>query len=382
MYNVSKILPELRNVVGFKDHYDNSIPPLPATLTASESGKYADRSANPYLDLETIKECLPNTYPLDKFLEDTRDRAIIEVLDDVQNIKNLQGKSLLNSLMLFDGVGFVGDAIINTGRLCGLMVKVKPSVGLAAIIDAISIQLDGNDNFNIYVYHSSQSAAIATINYTSSNNGVHWERTPIQLDAENDNLIGGYYYIAYYQNDLTARAIPYKKYSFKTGNCATCSGNASNSLFDAQQPHFEITPFYVGSAGLDLVNRTKFDESLMVFEDDKNNYGFNLKLSVVCDLTQFYIDNRLLIADAIIDKITIKVMEEQFNSKKINQTTQDVVIKLQINLMGDVNTKEKSFIQKYKDSLKMLNLNFSSINKSCIACLPEYQSQKVSYNFF
>lgn len=383
MFDVARINQEFENVVGFENHYNTTdVPALSPNLLISDSGKFINYAYSPYMNLQTIVECLPKDLPLSTFLEDTRKGAILDVLQDLQEIKGLEGKALLNSTLLFDGVGFAGDAIVNTGRLCGLQVKVKPNIGLTAVIDAISLQLNAVDTTTIYIYHSSQSNAIATINYNSGANGINWESSNIQMGAENDIVKGGYYYITYYQDDLTARAIPYKKYSFNTGVCGTCNGGQSNALFDAQKPHFEIKPFYVGSAGLDLVNRTKFDESLIVYEDDKNNYGLNLKLSVKCDLTQFYIDNKLMVADAIMSKILIKVMEQQFASKTINQTNSDIKITLQINLFGDANTKEKSFIQKYKDSLKMLNLNFSSINNSCIKCLPEYQKQSVGYSFF
>lgn len=274
------------------------------------------------------------------------------------------------------------DAIPNTGRLCGLMIKVKPNIGLAAAIDAISIQLSAAATFDIYIYHSSQAQPISVVNYVSNGNGVTWQNVKEQLDAFNDTVNGGVYYITYYQDDLTTTAIPYKQYSFKTGNCSTCQGGVINTNFERQSQYFEITPFYVGSASLDLVNRTKFNESAIITEDFKNNYGFNLKLAVRCDLTQFFIDNKLSVADAIISKITIKILEQIFHTKNINQTSDSALVRLQIDLFGDATTKEKSFNQKYKDSLKMLNLNFSSINNSCIKCLPEYQQPNVKYNFF
>lgn len=378
MYNVSTILSDLETLVGFKNHYSSSIPPLPSTLTQSDSGKYVDFTTHPFVNLETISELLPSDLPLDKFLEEIRKTAIIEVLTDLQNIKGLQGKDLLNSMILFDGIGFAGDAIANTGRFCGIRIKPKRDFSLSLFIQSIGLQLTQGQTVDLYVYHSSQNAPLQVINYTTTlTNGFEWENIALQLDAINDIVKGGYYYIGYYQDDLIGMAVPYKKFNFKSGICGTCTKTPNNYITHIS-PYFVLEPFYVGSTGLEP-SRDIFDQELVVFEDDANNYGLNFQLAAKCDWTYFFIDNKLHIADAIIQKIVIKILEQEFLSKQINATQETVLIRLQIHLFGDVNTKEKGLTQKYMDALKMLNLNFSNMNKSCIQCLPEYQLQSVNY---
>ena len=134
--------------------------------------------------------------------------------------------------------------------------------------------------------------------------------------ADDADLSGGTFYLGYYQDDLVGQAIEYKKLNWLTGFCATCDGGISQKRYNSISKHVNMRSFYVPSANLDPAREMFSPEA--VIEKDTTNWGFNFNISINCDLTNFWCDNRHALKKLLSLKVTQKVFEGIMFSQQIN----------------------------------------------------------------
>ena len=375
----NRLIAELKKVVGWRDHFDTSqIPALPSSLTGTESGQYY-QDFHPNVRLDYIQALLPSNYALNTFLDDIETSAIKQMLNMVLVQKQLNHASneLASNNLIYDSV--VKDKpIINESRFVGVQFSMdSDKIGLKAVINRFGLYMSAVENFNVYLYNSMQSQPVATFNFTSTQTDRFTWQTVDKIIMEYDtdqSTSGGVWYLGYYQDDLSGQAIQYDQLNWLNGYCRSCDGGLRSGKYYSISKHIDMRPFYVESASLDP-GRELFDHDAMRYTPT-NNYGFNFNISVYCDLTQFFIDNRLTMTNVIGQMVALKVLQMMKASAQINNIDQTVQINIIRDIEGDASTQNVPLWKQVENGIKGMNLDQSSINKLCVPCAKKGVSYK------
>ena len=430
MYSISSLQSGLTGLIGCRDTKTTDIPAIDSSQTASSSGQYWD-DFHPLLDTENLFYCAPNfeseayatwsaltTYSIGQrviysgvawqskadanlnntpaagtwwktvfstWIGERLNTSIASLFNRLATEKklNLSTKSIFDNLQLFTGPGRLQDTITNSGRMVGLRIHPKMINNIRVILDKIGVQFsDVQAGFNIYLYHSSRQAAVASMAITTTvAYRFEWKTLTVgsfNLDFVNfaDNIdSGGYWYIAYFEDDITGSSIN-KKYDFESGPCNTCANTQDElRIYNLWNRYVDIEPFYVSSGDLDGVNLPDIDN--MTFTPT-TNYGLNLSMTVKPDVTELV----LLQKDQIVyplgmqfayDMISwmifnppVRVNPNAVNTKMTSQ-------QLYYERDGDANTD--GFKQKLSRAISALAEDLSKLSTA----LPDNKPSRISY---
>lgn len=360
----------LDHLIGWKDHYDlTEVPALNADLKKSESGEFFQEK-HPALRLDLIKATLPENRDLQEYLQEIKDASITEALNDVCNIKEINkvGKELVANDIIYNQGGWVNDLIINESRFVGIRFTPQLEIGLKAMINRLALQFtQAQAGLKLYLYHSHKAEAIAEITFTSTvGNQFNWIEVNQELFADDKDLSGGEYFLGYYQDDIAGNAIEYTALNWKNGYCNSCDGGTASAKFNKVARYVKMQGFYVPNGSLDA-DRKMFDPDAII-ENDKSNFGFNFNISVKCDLTNFWCDNRMTLRNLIGLKVVHKILKDISYSQQINHVEEQLKMMIIRDLEGDKETNYVNIPQQYERALKAIKFNHSSISKICIPC--------------
>ena len=194
----------------------------------------------------------------------------------------------------------------------------------------------------------------------------NWIDAQLDMLADDKDLSGGSFYLGYYQDDLTGQAVKYDKLNWRTGYCGSCDGGIKQAKYTSVAKYVNMQAFYVPQPNLDPT-RKMFDPSSIV-ETDENNWGFNFNISVKCDLTNFWCDNRLTLKNVLALKMTYKVLKDISFTMEINHVEEQLKMMIIRDLEGDVETKYVNLVSQYHRAIKALRLDQGGINEICIPC--------------
>jgi len=366
----NRVIAELKKVIGWKDHWDlTEIPALPGSLTATESGQYY-QDYHPTVRLDYIQALLPSNYPLETFLDDIETSSLNQLLEKlvVQKKLNNAGMDLARNNLIYDNV-LKNKAIINESRFVGVEFCIDSQIGLRAMIHRIGLYLtSAQPTLTLYLYNSLQESVVSTYTFTSTNaNSFTWLATDVVLDySDGSDTSGGVFYLGYYQADLVGQAIQYDSLNWKNGYCRTCDGGVRSTKYNSVARYLQMSPFYIDSTKVPAVG-TMFDTDDVVYTYD-NNYGFNFNISIKCDLTQFWIDNRLTMTNALGKIVALKVLEMMKASSQVSAIEQNVQINIIRDLEGDSDTRQVPFWAQVERAVKAVNLDQANINNTCVPC--------------
>jgi hypothetical protein len=192
--------------------------------------------------------------------------------------------------------------------------------------------------------------------------------TKINIDYQSsENTDGGVWFLGYYEDDLIGNAIQYDSLNWKNGYCRTCDGGVRSAKYNSISKYVDMIPFSVSSIGLPSPG-TIFDTDKIEY-NYTNNFGFNFNVSVVCELSQFYIDNRLSMVTAIGKTVALKILEMMKASSQISAIEQNVQINIVRDLEGDAETRSVPLWQQVERATKSVMLDNSNQNNNpCIPC--------------
>ncbi len=408
MYNATALQTAFRGLVGFFQPFDPEYKNLPASLTTSASGRFV-QMVHPLCNLENIYNIAPE---FDKFeynawvagsfeeraivehegkqwiatealiaadvpgasgkwvpfngladyLGKIVDSSILEVFSDFVKYKKLEhsNRTLVDSLILFDGIGSFTDKIIKRGRFVGFQIDVSSQEGLSAMISKIGLQVDTAQTVDIYLYHGSVEEPLLTVPLEVAKAST-FNFKPVSdaiLGFSDSHDSGGSFYLGYYEDDLEGQAIK-RDYDFVRGACLSCN-EYNYRAFNTWSKHVKIHPIYVEAANL---NGTNLFNTARVVSSPGHNYGLNLQLSVSCDMTPFFSQHKLHFADALAQKIALKILQQTAYTTRINV----VPDKTRALAMADLATSdEDSFASQYQKELKALAVDFSGLNSQCM----------------
>lgn len=377
MFKSLKVVPEFLNLLGWRQHFDITDFAIGTPLTVTESGEYYQQK-HAALDLENIRITIPRNRGLDEYLETTVKDSINEVLNDVLQYRQLNqyGKTLIGQSTLLNRYGWKNDLITNLNRFVGMQIKVKSLDGLMAVINEIGLQFAATQTLKMYLYHSSKSEPLTDFDVVINDaGGWTWEKIDLELSAFNaQEYHGGVFILGYYQDDLTTNAINYTNFNWDIGECGTCS-NTNIQAWKNIKSLYHIYPVYVPAGG--FVKGEMFDMNKLMYSKNES-WGLNFKLSARCDLTDFFIQNKLVFKNLLALKVVHKVLEMMKYSQQINAIEENIKHMIIRDLEGDIDTKSTNIPTKYQKELKAVNFNFEGINKVCLGC--ESDSYEPTYS--
>jgi len=317
----------------------------------------------------------PDTNPADwkevnllsLYIEDVLRASIDDTVNGVFRKKKLnrQTKMLLQNQRMTDGVGSIGDSIINEGALVGVEIKLKHRNNIQAVINKIGFQVTlANPTLKFLLYHSSQEKVIATIqvNHTKLNS-FQWHQTETKLNYNSDDHeAGGVFYLMYDQNDLVGQAIK-KKHNFNLPPCHYCNRSEVN-YFNAYTKYLIMRTVKVQVAdrnGIDLwdISKTKYVSD--------NNFGLNFEWTMKCDITNFIVQQKDVFAFALRDMFIKKLLEELMHSTRQNSNQEKLELKARAELQNQ-SVGGLGLINQVENGLKEVDFEISALDETCMPC--------------
>ncbi len=371
MFKKEIVVPPLSKVVGWKEHYDNSeIPAFTDTdLSISESGEFYQEK-HPAMRLDLIQSTLPNNRELEEYLKEVEEGAITELLNDITVEKQIGkvGKEIVANDVIYNASGFIGDTVISESRFVGVKFVPTQRIGLKATINRIALQFTmPQTDLKIYLYHSHRTEPVKEFLFNSTKGGdFTWMEIAQDLMGDDADLSGGMFYLGYYQDDIDGVAVKYSKLNWRTGFCATCDGGVARKRYSTLNQYVGMQAFYVPNAGLEL-NRELFNIKAVI-DTDTNNWGFNFNISAKCDLTNFWIDNRLSLKNALSLKVIHRILKDISFSTQINHVEEQLKMMIIRDLEGDKETNYINIVDQYARALRAVRYDHSSLDKVCLPC--------------
>jgi hypothetical protein len=226
-------------------------------------------------------------------------------------------------------------------------------------------------DLDLYLFHSSQEQAIEQFTFTSTTtNSFSWNTISRSLDWDDGTITGGTFYLGYYQNDLatqTSAAIQYTAMNWLHGYCNQCGQKSSDLAYKSISTRLSMTGFYVQSANLPVSKTERFDPTVVI-KTNSSNHGFNFHISISCNLTQFWKDNKLTLKNVIGVKVAMKVLEMMKFSSQINNVEESVKIMIIRDLEGASDTGNIPMWQRLQSAINALNFDEGNLNKDCLPC--------------
>ena len=132
-----------------------------------------------------------------------------------------------------------------------------------------------------------------------------------------------------------------------------------------------MTGFFIQGANLPASKDEKFNpDHLMV--DNANNFGFNFHITISCNLSQFWYEQRLKLKKVIGLQVCMNILQDILNSSKINNIQQNLQYNINRDLMG-VKADGGSwsvlpFGLRLSNAIKALILDEGNLHKDCFPC--------------
>ena len=371
MYDNS-VIAELKKVIGWRDFWNLvEIPSLGSPLNDTESGEYY-QDFHPALRLDYITALLPPSRTLSEYLDTVETESINVALNRIVATKQIgnYGKDLATSDVIFN-VGRKVANITNESRFAGVMFEVKDSTGIRATINRIGLYLTAAvTNLDIYLFHSAQENSIATFQFTTASaNSFSWQEISRALDYDDGTITGGTWYVGYYQDDLatqTSQAVQYNAMNWLHGYCNSCGQKNYDVQYKSISSRLQMSGFYVPAASLPAIG-VMFDPAVVI-KTNNNNWGFNFNITIGCNLTQFWKENRRTFKDVIGLQVAFSVLKMMKFSSQINNIEEGVKIMIIRDLEGTSDTTNPPLNETLEDAIEALNFDEGNLNKDCLPC--------------
>jgi hypothetical protein len=362
MFDTSDIS-AFRGVVGWRQHFNADVVVTGPQLTTS-SGRYF-QDFHPALRLDMMRAALDKGQDINDYMDEVVDTGIKQVLSMIRSerLDKEGGKDILVNDLIYSKYGGTSDAILNEGYFVGFCIEMKSEIGLMARLLSVGLHTKAVESLNLYVFHSSKKAPIATIAVTSTAYNVTWTDSSLKMHSENE-YVGGEYYIGYYQDDLTDKAINYKAFDWQKGPCEGCDGGIARNKWRNLNRHLgSISSFYVPSPTVGEL----WEPEDIVWVNNMT-WGLNLKLSVECNLNQFVEEHKHLLDEAIGLSVAERVLSMYKFSQTINSFEENLKMMAIRDYEGDKETNMLNINQRLMKAIKALNFDFSKLSAPCLAC--------------
>lgn len=288
-----------------------------------------------------------------------------------------ESKALLERRTFFDGSGRLANTVRNGQRLVGFEIIPVRSMGVTAKIERIGLQMTGAvGKVRVYLFHSSQvePMQVADLEFTKTNGGFQWfdvhDWFMPYISMANDS--GGSWYLVYDQAALPEgmEAVNVTK-DWSREPCGTCNVGSVEAWRELTK-YLQISPFRVTSS-------TTFEQYPELWDIAENvytntqNYGLNVEVSVMCDLSDFIIRERNIFATCLQKEMAARVIRMlamnpnvRVNRNQSNASQFDLLYEVDGNPQG----RETGLGKELKDAYAALDINTRGIDRICLTCRP------------
>lgn len=413
----------LAELVGFQNSLNQSLPQIKESLLTSDSGMYVNE-VHALITIENIYSVIENTgaitlptawsalttysvgnrvssgetiytaiqaginhavsdtaywknngNPLSLYLQEKYDQGVVKLANAVFQQKNLNqnAKSILPETMLYDNGGKINNTVAKSGRFVGFKIRMK-GMDLGMVIRKIGLQFNEvQTNLPIYLYNSSQNAAVKvwTVTTTAAFSFQWAELTKEVISFVSDTTnAGSQFALGYYEDDIAGKAIN-NDYKFGTDMCGSCQPyNAS--LRAKWSKYLQLQPFVVPASKLPG-DRTMWNSD---YEEvtDGNNFGLNILASVFCDSTDFFCRNKDGLINALALQIGVSIIEDMAFSGRDNQKQAKLMQMANYALGSSRESNAPGLYRELKQAITAVDFNYGSINSECLPCSDIYNN--------
>lgn len=345
----------LSGLVGFRNSDRSCISDFGSSQTGSTSSVYV--TDEPAITPTNITATMPKDYTtLSDYVGDVLRRAQQETLHTfVNRHKELtRGRTLLDNVHPVKGVNIMTKQITKSGRFVGILIEPRKSNSIAVVLKYIGVQFNTlNTSLKLYLYETSQNAAIATLTLTGHNKilSLQWfESTMIARYLSSTGGTGQRFMLGYYEDDLAGQAV-----STSMVKCSSCEG-PYNGWIERYQQDVYVTGFSVASSGL---SGTDLPNPDLIAEGDET-YGLHLNFYTTCEITDVICDNKDMFAIAISKNAAMKFYMDMANNSNLSREADMVRDRAMTNYAV---VKEQ-----FDDALKGIRIDFTDLDKYCMPC--------------
>lgn len=305
--------------------------------------------------------------PVSEYLRETRQESVNEVVEDVMIKKKIHEeiKEVFENVTIHKGAGRLTDKEIKEGRFVGYELTILGQDQLAAIINRIGLQFDGEEAFNLLVFHSSRHEAIATIPISITSTHVFDWVTPseeFKLFYNSDEYeTGGQFFIGYKESDITGQAIV-KKINVTDRPCTSCNRNEYTD-WEKRARYLRVRTFYIPES--EMINGGMWNIENTRYVSD-TNWGLNLDMSMSCDLTDYLCRSKRMLSNAIKLKLEMNLLEGMVVNTRNNEISTQVKNRSRYLKDDKENTTNLSF--EYSRTIKALNFDLTELGSVCFPC--------------
>lgn len=427
MYRANDIKSGLLHLIGWRQNYNTSAFSIASSLTTSESGQYF-QDIHPLLTLDNLKDIAPDferiTHPswsvstqyrvgdrvtksdiayrakidnlgddpavspdswelfdaFSEWLEEKTKASIINAIQTFLSQKVVKGtaKGILENKSLFDGAGRLTDLDPMSNSVVGFEIVPARAKGVTLKIEKIGLQFKGANKVKLYLFHSSDPSAVRTIILNRTKDGaMEWfTQTDLYLPYEGTQDSGGSWYLCYDQRE-SGQSVK-KDIDWSKSPCTTCDRSVLAN-WQAWSKYLEIHPFKTSVDRGETVDEDGFFTSEAELWDVETNlynyqtnYGINLQITMMCDYTEFIVEQRHRFQDVIGLQVASDFIREMaYNpSSRINRSQQNLTkMELLYELDGDSTSLKKSGLNyRLETAMKALSINTSGLNRICMPC--------------
>jgi hypothetical protein len=372
MYTLAPLLACLAPLLAFRQPPTDSPdePQLDEKVLTAE-GQVAMQDVHPLLTLANIRAAAPQvpatgkdiSEQLSTFLDQTRRASVGKVLAAFAARKKLTdaGKSVLAEVKLTGQSGAYTRKVIKQGRFVGLALRATAANDVLVSIAGLGTQFtELNPNFRLYLYHSSNPTEPVAHYDVARAQKVYFEWTPLAIALPTPPSGPGEYRLGYFEDDLVGQAVDLDHdFSTRPGSC--CSGDFV--LFDAYAKYVQVRGFTAAAeAGTDVLpgdGKPTYTST--------SNFGLNLQLSAVCDLSDYFCRYKSVFVEALQLQLAVDLLQMMGNSTRNNGVKSEVQTLALVELNNRPNG-QPGLLSKLATSLEALDVDLSGVSKTCLPC--------------
>ncbi|TPG66072.1 hypothetical protein [Hymenobacter nivis] len=298
------------------------------------------------------------------YLDRTRTAAVAKVLAAFTSRKKLAGagRTIMADVKLTGQSGEYRRKVIKQGRFVGLALRSAGTRDVALSITGLGTQFsDLNPSFRLYLYHSSQPTEPLATYEVPRTSRVYFEWTPLAITLP-AGPTGGEYRLGYFEDDLVGQAVDLQHdFSSRPGTGGCCGSDYL--LFDAYAPHVQVRAFTAtAEAGTDVLPGDGKPTYVT-----GSNFGLNLQLSAVCDLSDYFCRYRGLFLEALQLQLAVDLLNQMAYSTRNNGVKQDVQA-LALVALNNRPDAQPGLLSQLDAALGALDVDLSGVSTTCLPC--------------
>jgi len=186
--------------------------------------------------------------------------------------------------------------------------------------------------------------------------------------SDSTDITGGYYYLGYYENDVTGSAITFKRdyFQWNKGFCSPCGYRSYDDKYKKVLNWMSMSAISVNSG--DFVEGEIFSDEDVNYTPD-TNYGINFNINIECDITNYLVENKSQLTTMLGNCVAYKIMKGVEYSQQRNFVNDDLAGSVQVELNGlESNEMIDSIAKQIQDSVNALTIDQAELSSVCFPC--------------